>query len=137
MNEYITYYESLIKPFFAPPSYVFGIAWGIIYPLIGIAFVYFIYLCLSKKIEKLIQRRLLFLFVVNMIANFLFTPILFVIQSNVLASLDIIFIWVTLFAFEYISFKNSKFLFTLMLPYLLWVTFAMILQLNLTWLNIY
>ncbi len=49
MENYSTYYADIAKPFFAPEPWVFGAAWGIIYPLIVIAGCYTAYLFYKKK----------------------------------------------------------------------------------------
>ena len=85
--DYATYYASLIKPSFAPPEMWFGVAWGIIYPLIVLAFV----LLLKKHFEKkLTDKTLISLFVLNLIGNALFTPAQFLLKSNILSSVVIL-----------------------------------------------
>lgn len=131
--DYKGYYAELIKPFFAPPSWVFGVAWGIIYPLIAIAFFLTLYFVFKKKLPN----NLLYLFIINMAGNFVFTPIQFVLKNNALAALDILLVLVTLALFEYRVFNRSKIIFFLMLPYLLWGSFATVLQLSITYLNFF
>jgi len=130
---YSEYYSMLEKPFYAPPDWVFGVAWGIIYPLIAIAAIYLTYLIYKDKVST----KLVTLFVFNMIANIMFSPIQFVLKNNLLASFDILAVFVTLALFQALAWKNSKILFVIMLPYFLWVTFATYLQLIITWLNIF
>lgn len=129
--DYTYWYSQLIKPSFAPPEWVFGLAWGIIYPLIAIAFVYLVYEISKKKAPK----WLLWLFAANMVGNLLFTPIQFGLKNNILSSIDILFVLVTLLWLEIELFKKSKLTFVLLLPYLLWGAFATVLQLTITVLN--
>jgi len=131
--DYATYYASLIKPDFAPPEMWFGIAWGIIYPLIALAFV----LLLKKHFDKkLTSDELLPLFVLNLIGNALFTPAQFLLRSNVLASIVILWILGTLGWFMVRVYKDSKLIFWILMPYLLWVSFATVLQVMITWMNL-
>jgi benzodiazapine receptor len=131
MEHYQQFYLALDKPSFAPPDWAFGVAWGIIYPLIAIAFIYLIYLLRKKQAPE----SLMWLFLVNMIGNFAFTPILFRAQNISLATLDIYFILITLALLEWRTWKHSKLLFFLLLPYLLWVAFATVLQTSVLFLN--
>jgi tryptophan-rich sensory protein len=131
--DYATYYAALIKPSFAPPEMWFGIAWGIIYPLIALAFV----LLLKKQFEKKIENKTLMqVFVLNLIGNGLFTPVQFWLRSNVLASVVILWVLGTLGWFMALVYKESKLIFWLLMPYLLWVSFATVLQILITWMNL-
>jgi len=129
--DYSTYYQSITKPFFAPPEWVFGFAWSIIYPLIALALVLTIYYVYKRRMPQ----YLLGIFIVNMVANVLFTPIQLGLQNNILATLDILIVLGTLLYFEYKVFRFSKFVFFLMLPYLLWGAYATALQLSILFLN--
>lgn len=130
--DYSTYYAMLEKPFFAPPEAWFGIAWSIIYPLIALAFVFLLKDHFSKKIKN---HELIPLFVLNLIGNALFTPVQLWLQSNILASFVILWVTVTLGIFMAKVYRESKLIFYLLVPYLVWVSFATVLQLTITWLN--
>ena len=131
MQSYQSFYQSIQKPFFAPPAPVFGIAWGIIYPLITVAFVYLCVLVIRGKVP----RNLLWIFILNLIANFLFTPIQLGLTALWPASLDILVVLGTLAIFEYKIWRYSKTIFFLLVPYLLWGAFATILQITITLIN--
>lgn len=131
MKTYPEFYQSIDKPFFAPPDWVFGVAWGIIYPLIAIAFVYLAYLTWKKKVPV----TLIVVFAINLIANFLFTPIQLGLDALWPASVDILVVLGTLLYLEWKLLKYSKTLFVLLLPYLLWGAFATVLQLTITFIN--
>jgi benzodiazapine receptor len=135
MVDQITYqewYASLVKPFFAPPPEVFGIAWGIIYPLIFIAFVWVV---ARYYYDESVTRATLGVFIFNLVLNILFSPIQLTTQNNLLASGMIIAIVGTLAYLEYRLWNESKPAFWLLLPYLLWGSFATILQVSITVLN--
>jgi len=119
--DYQSYYQSIIKPFFAPPEWVFGLAWGIIYPLMIVALIYLIYLVFKNQLPK----SFLYVYIVNIIANLLFTPLQLSVGSTFLATLDILIVLGTLVYLEYKFYKHSKIIFLLLLPYLFWGAFAL------------
>jgi len=131
MQDYQTYYSEIIKPFFAPEPWVFGLAWGIIYPLIAIAAVLMFFAWHKKELSV----KLLYVFIVNMLANFAFTPLQLGFPEAPWATLDIFLVLVTLSYLEFHFWKNHKLIFFLLLPYLLWGGFATILQTTIYVLN--
>lgn len=131
MLGYREWYGSLEKPFFAPSPETFGLAWGIIYPLIAIALLTTIYL----RIRNRIPRGFALLFVLNIALNLTFTATALATRDNVLTSLHLILVLGTLSWLMVRSWRYSKVIFVLLLPYLLWGTFATILQLALTAMN--
>ncbi len=131
MNDTQTWYQNLIKPSFAPPGYIFGIAWGILYPIIFISFGYVFYLAFKKEIPAIIALP----FALNLIFNFAFSPIQFTLQNNWLASLDIVLVVVTLVWGLYWIYPYAKIIFFANLPYLGWGMFATVLQFAITYLN--
>ncbi len=108
-----------IKPEITPPSYVFPIAWNIIFILIAIS----LYFSLIKQ-EKII----LFLFGINFILNMLWSFLFFYLQLPFPAFIDLIFLeFSTLFLILF-NWKDNKISSILLLPYFLWVIFAGILN---------
>ncbi len=131
--DYSTYYEAITKPFFAPEPWVFGLAWGIIYPLIIIAAAYTAFLLTRKALQ---QRALIAsLFVVNILANLAFTPLQLRFQDAWYATADIVLVLVTLAALQVLFWQQNKVLFLLLLPYLLWGGFATVLQITIYVMN--
>lgn len=131
MSQTYTWYSQLIKPFFAPPSWVFGPVWTVLYILIAISYGYVVYLFFTKKISFIV----LLPFILNLIFNFAFTPLQFGLQSNILAAVDILLvlgtlIWALVAIFPYVSWVTY-----INIPYVLWGSFATVLQLTITWLN--
>ena len=124
-------YAELIRPSFAPPSAAFGIAWGILYPIIFITFGIVFWLGVKKKVP----RAVVLPFFLNLVFNFAFSPIAFGLQNNFLASLDVFLILATLTWAMFAIWKYSKTLALAQIPYFLWVSFATILQLTITVLN--
>ncbi|MFC1622119.1 TspO/MBR family protein [Patescibacteria group bacterium] len=125
------WYQNIIKPTFAPPAYVFGIAWSILYPIIFISFGYTGYLVISKKISKHILVPL----IINLISNLLFSPIQFGLKSNLLAAIDITIVLGSLIWFIAKIYPHSKVVAFVQAPYLLWVFFATVLQYSIAFLN--
>lgn len=131
MNESYLWYEQLIKPSFAPPSWLFGPVWTILYAIIFITFGYTIFLVIKKRIPKSVLTPL----VLNLVSNALFTPIQFGLKNNFLAALDITVVLISLLWFIYLILKQNKIIALAQIPYLLWVSFATVLQFSITWLN--
>ncbi len=131
MRTYQEFYAGIIKPSFAPPDWVFGVAWGIIYPLIIIAGIYLLYLTVKKRVPP----YLIILFALNIVANLLFTPLQLGYTAFWPASLDILAVLITLAVLEVKVFKFSKLIFWLLVPYLLWGSFATVLQLTIATTN--
>lgn len=131
MNDYTAYYGVLQKPFFAPPEWLFGVMWGVLYPLIAFSFIYVFIRVLRARAPFFV----LGLFLVNLVANLAFTPLLFQAQNLLLATLDIVIVWLTLLLLELHLYRHIRVAFWLLLPYLIWGTFATVLQLTIFFLN--
>jgi len=129
--EYRAWYDALVKPFFAPAPEIFGIAWGIIYPLLAIAFIWSLWLYAKKRVPG----AFIGLFALNIALNLTFTPTLIVTKDNTLISLHIILVLGTLTWLIQSAWRRSKIVFVLLLPYLAWGAYATVLQLFLTALN--
>lgn len=133
MNSYI-WYQTLIKPFWAPPAWVFGPVWTVLYVIIAISFATVFYKAFTKQISWLVALP----FALNLVFNFAFTPIQFGLKNNLLASLDIVLVLVTLVWALYAVWQaspNLRWVVYVNIPYLLWGTFATCLQLTITYLN--
>ena len=129
--ETYTWYQSLIKPMWAPPSWIFGPVWTVLYLIIFISFGYVIYNAFKKKISLKIATP----FILNLIFNLSFSPIQFGLKNNILAAIDIMMVLGTmLWAFKAI-WPKVRWIVYINIPYLLWVTFATFLQLTITYLN--
>ncbi len=130
METYI-WYQQLIKPFWAPPSWLFGPAWTVLYIVIAITFGFVFYKAFKGELPWLIALP----FALNLIFNFAFTPIQFGLKNNLLASIDILLIFGTLLWSLVAIFPYFQLIVFANVPYLLWVSFATILQLTITYLN--
>lgn len=129
--QYREWYGSLAKPFFAPPEWLFGVAWGIIYPLIIVALVWAFVLWRKKKV----QSSFVGLFLANIVANLAFTPLLLSTLNNTVGTLSILLVLSTLAALQWRAWRVSKPIFWLLAPYLAWGSFATVLQITITLIN--
>lgn len=126
------WYQLLVKPDWAPPAYLFGPVWTVLYILIAISFGTVFY----KVYKKELPKGVAFPFALNLIFNFAYTPIQFRLQNNFLATIDILLVLGTLiWAMKMIN-PRMKWVALINIPYLLWVSFATVLQLAITWLNL-
>ena len=125
------WYSQLIKPTWAPPSWLFGPVWSFLYILIGISFGKVFWMFFKKEIPFIV----LLPFILNILFNVIFTPIQFGLKNNLLASIDIILILGTLVWAIISIFPFARWVSYIQIPYLLWVSFATILQISITFLN--
>ncbi len=128
---YINYVD-YIKPSWAPPAWLFGPVWTFLYIIIAISFGYVFYLYFKKKIKFNIALP----FILNLIFNFLFTPLQFGLQSYVLGGIDILLVLITLIWGLKKIYKINKKVFYFNIPYLAWVSFATILEFIIIYLNL-
>ncbi len=130
MNSY-NWYSTLIKPSWAPPSFLFGPVWTFLYVLIFISF--------GKVFIMFYQKQIPFIvilpFILNLIFNFSFTYFQFGLKNSLLASIDILLILSTLIWAMIVIFPFARWITYIQIPYLLWVSFATVLQLTITYLN--
>jgi len=130
MNTYFSYQE-LIKPSWAPPSWLFGPVWTLLYILIAFSFGKVFLMIWRKEIPPVIALP----FTLNLIFNFAFTPIQFGLKNILLASVDILLVLGTLIWAIIAIYQHNRWIAYIQTPYLLWVLFATTLQLTITFLN--
>ncbi|MBP7740929.1 tryptophan-rich sensory protein [Candidatus Woesebacteria bacterium] len=131
MNNAYNWYSTLIKPSWSPPSWLFGPVWTFLYILITISFGKVFLMWWKKEIAFII----LLPFILNLILNFAFTPLQFGLKNNFLAAIDILLVLLTLIWCMVAIHPHAKWISYIQIPYLLWVSFASILQLSITYLN--
>jgi tryptophan-rich sensory protein len=133
MNSY-NWYSQLLKPTWSPPGWLFGPVWSVLYTIIAVSFGTVFYKAFTKQIPWFVALP----FALNLLFNFIFTPIQFGLKNNLLASIDILLVLVTLISALILLWKtvpNLHWVVFANIPYLLWVTFATCLQLTITYLN--
>lgn len=131
MDNSYNWYSQLIKPTWAPPAWLFGPAWTVLYFLIAVSFGRVFMMAFQKKIPLMVALP----FVLNLFFNFIFTYIQFGLKNNLLASLDISLVLITLIWAMIVIYPYVKWVAYIQVPYLLWVMFATILQFTVTYLN--
>ncbi len=131
MKESYTWYSSLIKPTWAPPSWLFGPVWSVLYILITISFGKVFLLFLRKEIPFMVALP----FLLNIVFNLAFTPLQFGLKNNVLAMIDIFLVLGTLVWAMVAIYPHVRWVTYMQIPYVLWVSFATVLQVTVTYLN--
>lgn len=131
MNEGYVRYAEYIKPWFSPPPWIFGPVWSVLYILIAISFGWVFMKVWQGQIPKVVAVP----FVINLIANASFTPVQFGLNNLPLASAVILLVLVTILWSMWAIWPHAKWVAYLQVPYLLWVLFASVLQLTITYLN--
>jgi tryptophan-rich sensory protein len=111
------------KPSFTPPGFVFPIAWNILYFLIALS-LYFSWNLAGKKEKK----QIMLAFGINLVANALWSYLFFEIKNPLVAFVDLLVILGTTIWMIFIAGKIDKKAGWLLVPYLLWLIFASILN---------
>lgn len=131
MNNTSNWYSTLIKPAFAPPAWVFGPVWTVLYAIIALTYGTVFYKVITGKLPWIVALP----FALNLVFNFAFTPLQFGLKNNLLASIDIVLVLLTLIWALVAIYPHIKWVSYANIPYLLWVSFATVLQLTITYLN--
>jgi len=130
MREAVQYAE-WIQPSWAPPAWLFGPVWTVLYGLILISFGHVFYKVATGEWPWQVALP----FVINILANFSFTPVQFGLGNLPLASVVILVVLITIPWAMYAVWPYAKWVAYAQIPYLLWVSFATVLQLTITSLN--
>lgn len=130
-NDAFAWYSELVKPSWAPPGWIFGPVWAVLYALIFLTFGLVFYDALIGKLS----RRVALPFALNLVFNFAFSPLQFGLQNNILAAIDIVLVLGTLIWALVAVWPRMPLIAYANIPYLIWVSYATILQLTITRLN--
>ena len=125
-----SFYGQLVQPSWAPSPGVFGPVWTTLYTLMGIA----AWLVWRSGGFRQNQTALI-LFIVQLSLNALWSWVFFVWQSGALALADIIVLWILILATIVSFWRIRPLAGVLLIPYLLWVSFAAALNYSLWQLN--
>jgi len=124
-----SWYLTLNKPSWNPPSWLFGPVWTTLYVLMGIA-------CfLIWKSEHPRKKQVLTLYFLQLFLNSLWSPAFFGAQNPMLGILVIVPMWASILACIIFFRKINTWAAVLMIPYLLWVSFATVLNATIWYLN--
>ncbi len=117
------WYQTLVKPEFTPPSWLFAPVWITLYTLMGIS----LYLVWERKDKKDVTPALL-VFFAQLVLNAIWSIVFFGLQSPFYAFIIIVFLWVLIAGSIYFFYPVSKTAAYLLIPYILWVSFAALLN---------
>ena len=124
------FYRELTRPEWAPPASVFGPVWTVLYAAMAIA-AWLIW----RNHNNSLRRIALTLFGVQLVLNSLWSWLFFAWQQGGMAFVDIVILWVLIVAMLGIFWRISRVAAALILPYLLWVSFASVLNWSIWQLN--
>ena len=125
-----TWYSTLNKPAFNPPNWVFGPVWTLLFILMGVSF----YLVWNKKFGKE-PKKLIGIYAFQLILNLLWSLCFFGWQNPTLALGEIIVLWIAIAVNAFWFHQISRIAGNLLIPYLLWVSFAAVLNTAIVVLN--
>lgn len=125
-----TWYKTLNKPFFTPPNWIFSPVWISLFVLMGIS----LFLVWRRQGHPRFKTALTF-FSLQLVLNVLWSVAFFGLRSPLLGFIDIVLLWLAIFLTIQNFLKISKLAGGLLLPYLLWVSFATLLNFSLWVLN--
>lgn len=125
------WYRGLKKPAFQPPDWLFGPAWTVILALAAWAAV----IAWNAAASDAERRDVIILFAVNAVCHFLWSPLFFRLRRPDWALIEVVFLWASLVALVIGLMPISPRASLLILPYLLWVSFAAVLNLAIVRLN--
>ena len=125
-----TWYTTLNKPFFNPPNYLFGPVLSLLYVLMGISLFRVLQ---SQKSE--IRANAIIIFCFQLFLNFCWSFLFFKFQLLAISFIEIIMMWISIATMIYTFSKIDKVTAYLQIPYLLWVSFASVLNGAIWYLN--
>jgi translocator protein len=128
---WLDWYNSLTKPSWTPPPTTISLIWRILYPIIILSFGFVLVQAIRGKLPWTVALP----FAINLVANLIFTPILFWIRNLPLASFDIQIVLATIIWMIFIIWPYYRWVAVAQLPYLIWVSIATVLQLSITAMN--
>jgi benzodiazapine receptor len=117
------WYETLNQPSFNPPNWVFGPVWTTLYLLMGIS----LFLIWKQRVSKERNRAIL-VFMIQLILNFCWSFLFFYYHQLGFAFVEIVLLWLSIVTMILLFYKIKPLAAYINIPYLLWVTFATILN---------
>jgi tryptophan-rich sensory protein len=124
------WYETLTRPSFSPPNWIFGPVWTILYILLGIS------LFLVWKENKSKRRnQAIAVFLIQQTLNFAWSFIFFYFNLIGIALLEIIILWISILTMIILFYRIKPIAAYINIPYIIWVTFATILNASFYLLN--
>lgn len=124
------WYASLVKPSFNPPNEIIAPVWTVLYILMGIS-LYMVW----KDIPGKKRENALGIFSLQLLLNFLWSLFFFYFKDIEIALVDIVALWISIVVMIWMFYRVRPLAAWLNIPYLLWVTFAMVLNISYCLLN--
>ena len=128
---WLDWYNSLAKPDGTPSPATIGLIWQILYPIIAVSFGFVLVQALRGEIGWQVAVP----FAINLVANLIFTSILFSLRQLSLALADILVVWATIAWMIVAIWRHYRWVALAQIPYLVWVSVATVLQLSITVMN--
>ena len=126
-----TWYAALEKPVFTPPNWLFFPAWVTLYFLMAVA----AFLVWRRGLDSAGVRTALIVFLVQLVLNALWSVVFFGLESPVWGVVVILILWVAILATIMLFSRISRAAALLLIPYILWVSFATALNISIWLLN--
>ena len=126
-----TWYATLEKPIFSPPNWLFAPVWTLLYILMGVA----AFLVWRKGLENRQIKMALIVFLIQLVLNALWSVVFFGLEFPLCGFIVIVVLWAAILITVIKFFRISRVASGLMWPYLLWVTFAAVLNSSIWLLN--
>ncbi|WP_291100329.1 MULTISPECIES: TspO/MBR family protein [unclassified Flavobacterium] len=126
------WYPTLVKPSFNPPNWIFAPVWSMLYIMMGVA----AGLVWNRiDFDKENVKKALIFFAIQLALNGLWSYLFFGLKNPMLAGIEMVLLWLMIFE-TYAKFgKINTIASYLFIPYLLWVSFAFVLNASIWWLN--
>lgn len=125
------WYEGLLKPSWQPPDWLFGPAWTAIYATVVASAA----IAWNASETQAQRQNLLILFLLNAVLNVGWSLLFFRMQRPDLALFEVAFLWSSIALLIYACLRRSKLAGIILIPYLLWVSFAAVLTAEVVRLN--
>lgn len=124
------WYQALEKPFFTPPAWLFAPVWTLLFIMMGVS----LYLAWLKSRKDQV-RTTLGIFSVQLVLNILWSAAFFGLRSPLAGLIDITLLWISILLTIWVFSKISRTAGLLLVPYIVWVSFAAALNFAIWWLN--
>jgi translocator protein len=131
------WYKNINKPALNPPNWIFGPVWTTLFIMMGIA-LYLVWTAYTKTVDGIEKKKIkiaLFIFAIQLALNTLWSILFFALESPFLALVGVVVLWLAILVTIITFYPISKVASYLLIPYILWVSFASYLNFSIWWLN--
>jgi benzodiazapine receptor len=128
------WFPMLVKPWFSPPSWLFGPVWIIMYFLMGLS-LYIIWNSKAELSKQKYRKQFFILFGIQLILNALWSFLFFGLKNPTYGLIDILFLDIVVAMTIIYAYRVSKYAAILLAPYMVWITFATLLNFEIVLLN--